>query len=169
MLAIPVVFAIGDDVSVCAEGLHEALSGAAVEEGGFGAFVGDVFPEVEEFLAFFGGVVHVGIKDEGGEVVFLASAAQALEVDEIDFVVFDHEVLRLEIAMDEMFVGGAEGFGDFEEGVVFLQGIWVFFEVVFDEVIEEVALLPAVEVGIEGGHEFEVGGCAGEKELVDLF
>ncbi len=30
-------------------------------------------------------------------------------------------------------------------------------------------MFPAVEVGIEGWHEFEVGGDAGEEEFIDLF
>ncbi len=104
VLTIPVVLAVEGDVGEGTEGLHEALGGAFVEEGGFGAFVGDVFPEVEEFVAFVRGVVHVGVEDEGGEVVFLATAAESLEVDEEDLVVLDHEVLRLEVTMDEVFV-----------------------------------------------------------------
>lgn len=93
MIEIPRVVAVVAEVGEGPEDLHESLGGAVVEDGGDGFFFGDVFPEGKEALAVFGGVVEVGIVEEGGEIVFLASHAEALEVDEEDFSLVDHEIL----------------------------------------------------------------------------
>ena len=73
-------------------------------------------------FALAGGVVEVGVVEEGGEVVFLAAHAQALEVDEPDLVVLDEEVLGLEVAVDEVGVGGAEAVAQGFQGLVLAEG-----------------------------------------------
>ena len=169
VLEIPVVVVVVHDVGKGAEGLHEALGGAVDEKGFDGEIAGDVFPEFEEFGDVFVGVVHVGIVEEGGEVVFLVAHTHSLEVDEPGLVVVQEDVLRLEVAVDESALDGAEAFAEGgEDGAVAEFGP-VHAEVLFDEVIDEVVLLPVVGFLGEGGHHLEVFGGLGVGEFVKLF
>ena len=122
----------------------------------------------EQGFAFLRGVVHVGVENERGQVVFLAAPAEALEVDEVGLAVFDHDVLRLEIAMDQVAGGGSEAFGELGEYRVCPQGGGVLSEVFLDEEFEEILLFPAVEFLIEGREEFQILGRAGIEQAVDL-
>lgn len=166
---IPLVVLIVAEVGECAEGLHEALGGTVLENGLDGLFFADFFPEVEELAAVLGGVIHVGVVEEGGEVIFLAAHTEALEVDDVDLVAVKHEVFRLEVAVHHVGGGGAETFGEAEEDGVFAEFGGVLAEVGFDEVLEEVFLLPAVEGFVEKGLEIEVLWRASVEELVELF
>jgi len=65
--------------------------------------------------------------------------------------------------------GGTEAFGESEEDGVFAEIGRVLSEVVFDKVLEEVFLLPAIKWFIKNGLEFKVLGRAGVEELVELF
>ena len=119
---IPVVLVVVDDVAEGTEGLHESLGGTITEEGRDGEFFADLFPEIEEACDVFLGVVHVGIVEEGCEVVFLVAEAHALEVDEPGLVVVDEDILRLEVAVDEVAVGGAESFAEGGQGGIVVHG-----------------------------------------------
>lgn len=113
-------------------------------------------------------MIHVRIENEGCEVVFLASTAETLKVDHVELVVLDKEVLRLEVSMNQVLVGGTEAFGHFYKCFVFLKYDRAFLEEILDEVVEEVFLLPAIEVCIEGRHELEILRYACVKEAIDL-
>jgi len=81
VLGIPFVVLVVEEVGEGAEGLHEALGGAVLENGLDRAFLTDFLPEIEHLFAILARVVHVGIVEKGGDVVFLASHTEALEVD----------------------------------------------------------------------------------------
>ena len=151
---IPLVVLIVSDVGKGTEDLHEALRSAVLENGLDGLFFTDVLPEVEELLPILGGVVHVGIVEEGGEVVFLTPHAESLEVDDVGLVILQHEVLRLEITMNHVGSGGPEAFGKAKKKRVSAEFGSVLAKVGFDEMLEEVFLLPAVERFVENGLEF---------------
>lgn len=94
---------IAAEVAVGADGLHEALGGAEQEglaqplEGG----AGEVGVVLQQFLALGAGEVDVGVKQQGGEVVFGEAEAEALVVNEPCGAVGEHDVLALEVAMHE--------------------------------------------------------------------
>ena len=168
VLFVPIVVVVVHDVSEGAEGLHEALGGAVAEEGVDGAFVGDFLPEGEEAFDVFFGVVHVGIVEEGGEVVFLVAEAHALEVDEPGLAVVEEDVLGLEVAVDEATLHGTEAFAEGGELGVFAERVAVEVEVFLDEVLDKVVLLPEVGFLGEGGHEFEAIGDLEVNEFLEL-
>jgi len=156
------------EIGKSAEGLHEALRGAVFENGLDGFLFADFFPEGEELGAFLRGVLHVWIVEQGGEVVFLAAHAEALEVDEIGLAVVEHEVLGLEVTVNHVRSGGAEALGEAEENGVFTKRGRVFFEVSLDKVLEEILLLPAVERFVKDGLKIEVFWRAGVEEFIEL-
>lgn len=150
---------VAAEVSVGAEGLHEALGGA--EEEGFAEFregeAAEVGVVLEEFFALGAGEADVGVVEEGSEVVFGEAEAEALVVDEPGAVFVDENVLALEVAVNEAAWEGGEAAAKVGEGL--LDGGAVFvgefgLEVAADEVVEEVVLLPEVEGVAEGGFEF---------------
>ena len=114
-------------------------------------------------------MIHVGIENQRCEIVFLPSPTQALEIDHVNFAILDHQVLRLEIAMNEMLMRRTKRLCHFDERFVFFKSDRAFLEEILDEVIEEIFLLPAIEIGIEGWHQFQVFRDFGEKQAVDLF
>lgn len=65
-------------------------------------------------------------------------------------------------------MGGAEAFGHFGKGLIFFERDGTFFEEIFDEVVKEIFLLPAVEIGVEGRHEFEILWNACIEEAIHL-
>ena len=154
------------EFAVGAEGLHEALHGAEVVEGSevrriFHACGGEVVRE--ERVALGGGEAHVGVEQEGGEVVLREAGAEALEINERGLAVADHHVLALEIAVHEAARFGGELGGDFAEArAVHLRGDvgGAHFEVPAEAVLDEVVLLPFVERGVEG--RLERRSVAGE-------
>ena len=70
--------------------------------------------------------------------------------------------------MDEMAVGGAEALTESGEAGVFAEGIAGEAEMLFDEVLDKVVLLPLVRRFLEGGHRFQVLGDFDVEELVEL-
>jgi hypothetical protein len=166
---IPFVALMMANVGESSEGLHEALGGAVLEDGLDGFFFGDVFPEVEEFASILGGVVHVGVVEKGGEVVFLTSHAEALKVDDPSLAIVKHEVLRLKIAVDHVRSSGTEAFGEPAEDGIFAEFGGVFAKVGFDEMLEKIFLLPTIEMLIESGLEFKILGRTGVEKSVELF
>ena len=116
MLEVPFIPLAVEDVGVGTERLHEALGGTVPEEFGDGALFGYIFPEIEELFLFFLGVIEVGVVEQGGEIVLLASQAQALEVNEPGLLAVENDVLGLEVAMDEVAVGGPEIRAEVDEG-----------------------------------------------------
>jgi len=114
-------------------------------------------------------MVHVGIVKEGGEVVFLAAHAEALEVDDEGLAIVKHQVLGLEVAMNHVGRGGAETFCQAKEDGVFAESGRVFPEVRFDEILKKVFLFRAVEWFVEDGLEFEILRRAGVEKCFELF
>ena len=114
-------------------------------------------------------MVDVGIVEKRGEIVFLTSHAEALEVDDIRFALMEHEVLRLEVAVNHVWGRGAEAFSQAEEDRVFTELGSIFAKVSFDEMFEEIFLFPAVEWLVKDGLEFEIFGGTSVEKLVELF
>ena len=79
------------------------------------------------------------------------SVAHPLKVDEVSPPVASHDVLRLEIAMDEDARQGGQQLGNFAKPPAIRLGEerGIGFEIALGAVFEEVVLLPPVEVGIE--------------------
>ena len=115
------------------------------------------------------GVIQVWVVEERGEVVLLTAQAQALEVDEPRLAFVEDDVLRLEVAVDEVAVRRAEVLAELDEMRVVAQRGAVEAEVSFHEVVDEVFLLPLVGLRREGGREFEVFGRTGVEQAVELF
>ena len=113
-------------------------------------------------------MIEIGIENQRREIVLLATATQALEIDHPNFVILHQQVLRLEVAMDKVPRGGSEAFRKRAENGIFAQRFGIQAEVVLDEVFEEILLLPAIEPRVEGRHEMKVlrGLCV--EEPVDL-
>jgi len=166
---------VAAEVAVGADGLHEALGGA--EEEGFAELLkgaaGELGVVLEKFFALGAAEVDVGVKEEGGEVIFGEAEAEALVIDEPSVAFGEHDVLALEVAMDEAAGEAGEGVAEFAEGglggaggVVGKFAMAVGADVVFEKVI----LLPLIEGFIEGGLELEVigGGEFGLGDGVDF-
>jgi hypothetical protein len=100
--------------TVSAEGLHDADVdvGVVIVEEGF-AINRDKFFErakivVEKLLAKFGRKIGFGVVEERGDVVLQSTFAAALVVDEIGLAVAEHDVARLEVAVEKIIARGAE-------------------------------------------------------------
>lgn len=169
MLEIPSVVLVVSEIGEGAESLHESLGRAIVEDGFDGLFLANLFPKIEKLSTIVGRVVHVGVVNQGGEIVFLSTHTQALKIDQEGGVVVEHEVLRLEIAMHHMRCRGPKTFGQGKEDGVVRQFGGILAEVCFDKVLEKVFLFPAIEWLVKGGLEFEVLGRSGVEQLVELF
>jgi hypothetical protein len=155
--------------------LHEALGGA--EEEGFAELLkgaaGELGVVLEKFFALGAAEVDVGVKEEGGEVIFGEAEAEALVIDEPSVAFGEHDVLALEVAMDEAAGEAGEGVAEFAEGGLGgAGGVIGKFEMAVgaDVVFEKVILLPLIEGFIEGGLELEVigGGEFGLGDGVDF-
>jgi hypothetical protein len=166
---------VATEVAVGADGLHEALGGT--EEEGFAELLkgaaGELGVILEEFFALGAAEVDVGVKKERGEVILGEAEAEALVVDEPGVAFCEHDVLALEVAMDEAAGEAGEGVAKFAKGglggaggVIGKFAMAVGANVVFEEVI----LLPLIKGFIEGGLELEVigGGEFGLGDGVDF-
>ena len=74
------------------------------------------------------------------------------------FAVLDEQVLGLEIAVDEMAGDGSQALRQIGELRVFPQCGGVLTEEILHEIVEEILLLPAVELRVEGRHQVEILG-----------
>ncbi len=123
--------------------------------------------------ALFFGEGDVGVVEEGGDVVFWAAGAEALEIDDDGGSIADEDVLALEVSVEEVAgLGGEAGKDVFKNGFLAERGDFVGGEggVAVEELLEEVVLLPLVEGFVEGGLEaLGVGfGEVGFREGVDF-
>ena len=100
--------------AVSAEGLHDAdvNVGVVMTDESF-AVDGDKFFErakivVEKLLAEVGWKIGFGVVEERGDVVLEGAFAAALVVDEIRLAVAEHDVARLEVAVEKIIARCAE-------------------------------------------------------------
>jgi len=168
LLKIPREIAIVTEICEGSEDLHESLGGAVPEKWFDGGVFSDVFPKLEHLVAILVGVIHIGIVEEGGQVVFLAAHAKSLKVDHKCLAVLEEEILRLEIAVNHVGRGGAEALAKSGQGGVVAESFRVFSKMSADVVLEEVILLPMVKWFVENRLEFEVLWWASVKKCVEL-
>ena len=56
---------------------------------------------IKQFVTLLSGKSYIGVIKERSQIIEKDATAHALEIDEYRFVAADHDILGLEIAMDE--------------------------------------------------------------------
>jgi len=158
VLPIPHVATIFNNVTVCTQGLHQSLGSTLIKKSFIEAFAGRFLPKWYKCLPFIGWVVEVRVEDKRRKIVFLATITETLEINEPNFLVFYHQILWLEVPMNQIMCLIAKVSRKVSKCNIFPKQISIHSEESFHHESEKILLFPVIEVCIERRHELEFFG-----------